>query len=138
MFAKLGPTFRELRESAGLSQAELARKARVGKAQLSKYESGKELPTLRTLGRLLRALDAEPLTLFYVAHLLQCRAEISPLSLLLVTRTPLPDDPALASFKNLFGHFLDAFEVLMKTRLGSDRPGGRQDQRAKQSGEAEL
>jgi len=122
MFAKLGPTLRELRESAGLSQAELARKAGVGKSQLSKYESGKELPKLPTLARLFRVLEVEPLTFFYVAHLLQCRAEISPVSLLLMTQTPLPGDPALASFRNLFGHFLDAFEVLMKTRLGSD-PG---------------
>lgn len=116
MFAELGLTLRALRESKGLSQGELARRAGMGKSQLSKYESGKELPKLGSLEKLLRALDAEPLTLFYTAHLLKHRAEISPLGLL-ITTTPLLDDPALASFRSLFGHFLDSFEILLATRL---------------------
>jgi transcriptional regulator with XRE-family HTH domain len=119
MFAELGTTLRTLREAAGLSQAELARRAGLGKSQLSKYESGKELPKLASLEKLLGVLDAEPLTLFYTAHLLKHRAEISPIGLM-ITTTPLLDDPALASFRRLFGHFLDAFEVLMATRLRRD------------------
>ncbi len=119
MFAELGTTLRTLRESAGLTQAELARRAGLGKSRLSKYESGKELPKLASLEKLLRVLGAEPLTLFYTAHLLKHRAEISPLGLM-ITTTPLLDDPALASFRRLFGHFLEAFEVLMATRLRRD------------------
>jgi transcriptional regulator with XRE-family HTH domain len=119
MFAELGTTLRSLRESAGLTQAELARRAGLGKSRLSKYESGKELPKLASLEKLLRVLGAEPLTLFYTAHLLKHRAEISPLGLM-ITTTPLLDDPALASFRRLFGHFLEAFEVLMATRLRRD------------------
>ncbi len=118
MFAELGTTLRTLRESAGLTQAELARRAGMGKSQLSKYESGKELPKLPSLEKLLRVLDIEPLTLFHFAHLLKHRAEISPIGLM-ITTTPL-EDPALASFRRLFGHFLEAFEILMATRLRRD------------------
>ena len=116
MFAELGNTLRALRESRGFSQAELARRAGMGKSQVSKYERGKELPQLGSLERLLDALGAEPLTLFYTAHLLQHRAEISPAAIL-VTATPLLDDPALASFRRLFGHFLESFEILMVSRF---------------------
>ncbi|HYU31858.1 MAG TPA: helix-turn-helix transcriptional regulator [Thermoanaerobaculia bacterium] len=115
MFAELGRTLRDLREAVGLTQAALARKAGVGKSQLSKYEQGKELPKLETLERLLVALGTDPLTLFYTEHLLRHRAEIFPVTVLMTTTQDL-DDPALASFRRLFGHFLDAFEVLVATR----------------------
>jgi len=120
MFAELGRTLRDLREAAGLSQAEVARKAGMGKSQLSKYERGKELPKLESLERLLAVLGTDPLTLFYTEHLLRHQAEISPTAFL-VTTTPDIDDPALASFRRLFGHFLEAFEILMATRF---RKGG--------------
>ena len=116
MFAELGKTLRALRESRGFSQAELARRAGLGKSQVSRYERGKELPQLVSLEKLLGALGAEPLTLFYTAHLLQHRAEISPLGMM-ITTTPLLDDPALASFRRLFGHFLESFEILMASRF---------------------
>jgi len=121
MFAELGQTLRTLRESKDLSQGELARRAGMGKSQVSKYENGKELPKLDSLERLLEVLGAEPLTLFYTAHLLKHRAEVSSAAIL-VTATPLLDDPALASFRRLFGHFLEAFEILMVTRLHRERP----------------
>jgi transcriptional regulator with XRE-family HTH domain len=120
MFAEMGRTLRDLREAAGLTQAALARKAGVGKSQLSRYELGKELPKLETLEKLLTALGTDPLTLFYTEHLLRHRAEISPIAVLMTT-TPDLDDPALASFRRLFGHFLDAFETLVATRF---RKGG--------------
>ncbi|HYU32131.1 MAG TPA: helix-turn-helix transcriptional regulator [Thermoanaerobaculia bacterium] len=120
MFAELGRTLRDLREAAGLTQAALARKTCVGKSQLSKYEQGKELPKLETLERLLTALGTDPLTLFYTEHLLRHRAEIFPITVLMTTTKDL-DDPALASFRRLFGHFLEALEVLVATRF---RKGG--------------
>jgi transcriptional regulator with XRE-family HTH domain len=115
MFAGLGSTLRLLREQAGLSQGELARNAGMGKSQISKYESGKEFPRLESLERLLDALGVEPLTFFYTAHLLKHRTEISPAAIL-VTTTPLLNDPALESFRSLFGHFLDSFEILIASR----------------------
>jgi transcriptional regulator with XRE-family HTH domain len=116
MFAELGRTLRILRESAGLSQAELASRAGLGKSQVSKYERGKELPQLVSLAKLLEALEAEPLTFFYTEHLLKHRAEISPIGIL-ITTTPLLDDPALETFRSVFGHLLKTFEILMAARF---------------------
>ncbi|HKH48436.1 MAG TPA: helix-turn-helix transcriptional regulator [Thermoanaerobaculia bacterium] len=118
MFAEVGAALRFLRESVDLTQAELARRARVGKSQLSKYESGKELPKLESLGKLLAVLETEPLILFYTAHLLQHRERIVPVALLLATRPP-GRDPALESFRKLFDQFLESFEVLVRSRLGA-------------------
>lgn len=57
MFQNLGHALALLRELRGLSQAECARRAGVGKSQLSKYEKGKELPKLESLGKVLVVLD---------------------------------------------------------------------------------
>ncbi|MFL6291337.1 MAG: helix-turn-helix domain-containing protein [Thermoanaerobaculia bacterium] len=46
-----------LREARDLTQAELARKARITASSLSQYEAGKKMPQLATLFRLLEALD---------------------------------------------------------------------------------
>ena len=54
MFANLGMTLSLLREIRGKSQSRVAREARIGKSQLSKYENGRELPKLDSpeLGKL--------------------------------------------------------------------------------------
>lgn len=70
MFETLGLTLRVFRELSGWSQAELARKAQLGKSQLSKYEQGKELPKLESLRRIITALETTPLVVFYVSSLL--------------------------------------------------------------------
>jgi len=57
MFQNLGSALRLLREQKKKSQAQLARETGVGKSQLSKYESGKELPKLDSLARLLVTLE---------------------------------------------------------------------------------
>jgi len=56
MFQNLGRTLILLRERTGKSQAAIARKAGIGKSQLSKYEKGTELPKLDSLERALIAL----------------------------------------------------------------------------------
>ncbi len=56
MFGNLGRTLQLVRELHGLKQAEFARRAGVGKSQLSKYENGRELPKLAVLGRMLGTL----------------------------------------------------------------------------------
>jgi uncharacterized protein len=45
----------EARRSAGLTQAELARRANTSQAMVARYETGVASPTVRTLRRLLRA-----------------------------------------------------------------------------------
>ncbi len=50
-------TIRELRDEAGLSQAELARLAKVSQAHIAKIESGKVDPRLSTVNRILYVLS---------------------------------------------------------------------------------
>jgi transcriptional regulator with XRE-family HTH domain len=46
---------RDARRRAGLTQVELARRARTSQATLSAYETGRKLPSVDTLARLLAA-----------------------------------------------------------------------------------
>jgi uncharacterized protein len=48
-----------VRREAGLTQAELARRAGTSQAMVARYETGAASPTVRTLGRLLRAAGRE-------------------------------------------------------------------------------
>ena len=49
----------EARRMAGLTQAELARRAGTSQAMVARYETGIASPTVRTLRRLLRAADRD-------------------------------------------------------------------------------
>jgi len=49
-----------LRVEKGLQQKELSERSGVGRAAISRYESGKATPSLENLGRLLKALDVGP------------------------------------------------------------------------------
>lgn len=69
-FSNLGLALQVVRHFSGQSQASLARKVGVGKSQLSKYENGKELPKLESLGRLLKVLGMSPLAFFTVMDIL--------------------------------------------------------------------
>ena len=75
MFANLGRTLRLLRELRSKSQGQVAREAGIGKSQLSKYESGKELPKLDSLEKVLRVLQIGHFEFFYTLHLVDRRAE---------------------------------------------------------------
>lgn len=55
----LGAALRRLRVHRDLKQFETAEAAGITKAMLSAYETGKRRPSLKTLGRLLDALDAD-------------------------------------------------------------------------------
>lgn len=70
MFRRVGIALKVLRELSGSSQATLARKAKIGKSQLSKYENGRELPKLDSLEKVLEALNVRPVVLFYLADFL--------------------------------------------------------------------
>ena len=56
----LGDELRKARESAGLTQEELAFKARVHRTYISMLERNKESPTLEVMFRLCRALEVSP------------------------------------------------------------------------------
>jgi transcriptional regulator with XRE-family HTH domain len=64
MFRNLGRTLQLLREEHGWSQADLARKAGIGKSQLSKYENSKEQPRLDSLEKILAALSVRYVDFF--------------------------------------------------------------------------
>jgi len=57
--AGLGAALRRLRVHRDLKQYQTAAAAGITKAMLSAYETGKRRPSLKTLGRLLEALDAD-------------------------------------------------------------------------------
>lgn len=59
-FDKIGPAIVMWRESRGLSQKQMAAACGIGRAQVSRYENGKELPKLPTLERILAGLDVAP------------------------------------------------------------------------------
>jgi len=61
---QIGKRIRKARLEAGLTQAELAKKAGVGQGTLSLYESGKVRPTAEALGKIARALG-KPVSYFY-------------------------------------------------------------------------
>jgi|GEM_PF-537869 len=74
MFTNLGRTLSLLRELRGKSQSRVAREARIGKSQLSKYENGKELPKLDSLEKILRVLKVDMFEFFYTLYLVDGRA----------------------------------------------------------------
>ena len=55
-----GATLREARRTAGLSQRELARRARTSQSRISSYESGRLIPEPQTMRRLLQATRPLP------------------------------------------------------------------------------
>jgi transcriptional regulator with XRE-family HTH domain len=70
MFDNLGKALSLVRELRHKSQAQVAVEAGIGKSQLSKYESGKELPKFDSLRKVLGALDVGAFEIFYTMHLI--------------------------------------------------------------------
>jgi transcriptional regulator with XRE-family HTH domain len=114
VFTKLGPALTLIRELRGKSQVKVAREAKIGKSQLSKYETGKELPKLESLEKVLSALDVGYLDLFYTLEVIDRRAaDLAEKD----GRSPLPSDfrTALlplelnAAFNNLMSDVLSLY-----------------------------
>ncbi|HXO43210.1 MAG TPA: helix-turn-helix transcriptional regulator [Thermoanaerobaculia bacterium] len=59
-FKDIGKALALLRQQRGLTQAQLADRCGMGRPQVSRYESGKELMKLETLEKILRTLTVEP------------------------------------------------------------------------------
>jgi transcriptional regulator with XRE-family HTH domain len=74
MLDAFGKTLCLLREIRGMSQAQLAREAKLGKSQLCKYENDKELPKLDSLARITDALHINMLDFFYTMDMVSRRA----------------------------------------------------------------
>lgn len=60
----LGERLKYLRTSRGLSQAQLAREAKVSQPTIAQIESGKKDPSVQTLRQIAQALDVELAAIF--------------------------------------------------------------------------
>lgn len=116
-FAMVGPALAALRRKAGLSSADVALRAKVGKSQLSKYENGRELPRVESLARILDALGMDPFSFFYLVQVLgQDSTKGRPcVEFLLVQSRRRPGGVKLAET------ILEMFRVLLQ---GLDEPDG--------------
>jgi transcriptional regulator with XRE-family HTH domain len=131
MFESLGLTLRVVRELNGWSQAELARKAQIGKSQLSKYENGKELPRLESLGKVIVALETTPLVVFYVSSVLERAGRGS-----MAARADLLEQGAAMilhgeesrRYREVFDSFLGLFEAAAQERVLAALPRPRQEE----------
>lgn len=58
--SRFGDTLRTLRQKHGLSQLELAKRAKVGQGAISEMEAGLRVPSLPTIAKIARALQMRP------------------------------------------------------------------------------
>lgn len=122
----LGRALALVREFRGLSQAELARRAGVGKGQQSRYEGGRELPKLDSLSRLLKALRIGFLELFYIVRLLDhLESDLGseagvPSEFLMLQDAQFLNSEVRDSFRGLLDHAMVLFKLLIKAQVGRD------------------
>ena len=119
LFRHVGLALSTLRELKGLAQAEVALRAGIGKSQLSKYENGKELPKLDSLGKVLNALGSDPFGFFYVVRMLDivCDPEAAELLLLAAPHHPLLSMAEEIAFEKVTRELLGLFKALIYSRL---------------------
>lgn len=126
MFDNLGTALGLIRDLRGKSQSEVARAARIGKSQLSRYESGKELPKLDTLARVLQALEVGPFEVFYTMHLIDMGAQkldlreearVQALPPLILSGRGLLADPMDEAFERIFRDVLALYHEIYVERL---------------------
>lgn len=124
MFRHVGIALSTLRELKGLSQAEVALRAGLGKSQLSKYEKGKELPKLKSLGKVLNALGSDPFGFFHVVRMLDivCDPEAAELLLLAAPHHPLLSTAEEIAFEKVTRELLGLFKALVHSRLEGIAP----------------
>lgn len=119
MFRHVGLALSTLRELKGLSQVEVASRAGIGKSQLSKYENGKELPKLESLGKVLNALGSDPLGFFSVVRMLDtvCDAKAAEVLLFAAPSHPLLAPAEELAFEKVVRELLGLFKALVHSRL---------------------
>ena len=137
-FARLGPALRVARELSGISLRNLAQAAKIGASQLSRYETGKEVPKLDSLEKVLGVLELAPLDFFYLVHVLENPAsDQRALTAALLHGSPgLLSPPEAVRFQSLFQQVLDLYgamvaERVLRNGVSSERKdiehGGNQD-----------
>ena len=118
MFRHVGAAIRRVRELRGIDQIELSRKTGLGKSQISKYETGRDLPKLENLGKIIAALETTPQSFFRVVALLdEAESLDAPPAASLPEMGVLP--PRVAeSFRNLAALLVDLQDVVARDLLG--------------------
>lgn len=138
-FDNLGPALRYLRLHGGpvpRKQLEVAARADVTRGMLSSYEKGRRDPTLRTLERLLRALDADLVQLDWALRMVGTGAGEPPpapprwrgadevAEPPAVYRTVNVPEPLSPREENALGQMIAGFlSYLRYTRHGDEEPG---------------
>jgi transcriptional regulator with XRE-family HTH domain len=122
MFDNFGRALRFVRETKGKSQAYVAERAKVGKSQISKYETGKELPKLESLQRILEVLEVAPYQIFYAMHLLNQSEESVRNPLETSVHGQAPDSGVLTveaedAFKDLWASLFRVYNVVVGDRI---------------------
>jgi transcriptional regulator with XRE-family HTH domain len=75
---RLAERLRKLREEAGLSQVQMARRLGISRSTLNRLEAADQNTTLRTLDQLCQALKCQPGDLFSVEKSLRHRLRQTP------------------------------------------------------------
>jgi transcriptional regulator with XRE-family HTH domain len=110
-FENLGKALALLRRKQGLSQADFADRCGMGRAQLSRYEAGKELMKLPTLERMLNQLTVEPEEFFRVARSL----DPSPLPSARRILDRVDDRPLAEAFQKLHAAIDEVRQVVERS-----------------------
>jgi transcriptional regulator with XRE-family HTH domain len=116
-FKDIGKALAILRRKQGISQAELSKSCSIGRAQLYRYESGKELMRLATLEKILRRLAVTPTDFFRFLE------SLDPASAPQLLQAPIRfDGPRLAE---VFRKLHSAIDELRQVIESANDPAGR-------------
>jgi len=113
MFGSIGLTLKLLRKRRGWKQEDLARRVGMSKGQVSKYETGGELPKLDSLGRLLAALEVQ-LDGFFIMVAIVHRLGEDGRAGIPGTASPSVDE----AFKSVYRTLLDLQRAVVREEIG--------------------
>jgi len=140
-FRQLGIALQVMRHRRGLSIEQCGKRSGVGKSQMSKYETGKELPKLGTLARILDALEVEPIWFFYLMYQLSREKALDSLHFDLLVpggRGAWISEDLTNGFQALFRSILEVHSLMAAKRAmpAGERKsrGAREDRVARQIG----
>jgi transcriptional regulator with XRE-family HTH domain len=115
MFGNVGKALALIREIRGVSQAEVARLAGTGKSQISKYETGREVPRLDTLKNVLHALEIGHFEFWYTVHLIDI--QVANLDLREEIKLQLLSNETDAAFKRLIDEVMMLYHQVWSEKL---------------------
>jgi transcriptional regulator with XRE-family HTH domain len=132
-FQDIGKALAILRQQRGISQVELAESCGIGRSQISRYESGRELMRLETLERILSELAVAPDEFF------RFLASLDPASAPAPQRVPdrINDRRLTKAFRNLHSAIDELREVIEGAFNPALRSGRTSDEAAADRGRAD-